>query len=264
MKNKIFIIAIMAALSLIAFFQFRLRSNEAASLSKKSEAAVRQEVAATPVSGVDIPAPIALAEAVEVVEASGSAEVASVDIPDSLSVHASISRVIAKGRYKDRKHALDHELPEDLSAADYKALKDYLLTRPDGKDADFRQHEYAIRNYIMDALRTDKSRLPEALDAFISISSNEDQGDVMRGYALQHLMMVYIDRSQTLVDTDRQRAVETFTAALEDTGGGTIAGTALIGLQEASRADPASVSESSVASAAHKLLHSEEAGMMPS
>jgi hypothetical protein len=170
--------------------------------------------------------------------------------------------MIESADYGRRIRVAVNDLPEYLGRENFLAVEAYLRTPQDGKDGDFRQHEYALRNYMMDALRADTERISEAISTFIDVYKNEQQGDVMRGYALQHLCSVYLDHSQTLSVAEKQRIINAFTAALCDTSGETLAGTALIGLHEASRADSATVSGLEVEAAAMKLLNTPESGTL--
>ncbi len=181
-------------------------------------------------------------------------------------VHASVQvQAVTGGGLRDESiRTAVYDLPENLNSADYRALKNYLLNPQDGKDGDFRQQEYALRNYMMDALRlrAGKDRLSETADAFVRIYKEEQQGDVMRGYALQNMMLLYIDNPAALADENKQQILETFADALSNTDGGTIAATALIGLHEVSRTDPSSVSAEEVGTAALKLIESKNSGTL--
>ncbi len=159
--------------------------------------------------------------------------------------------------YDDRLRAVIHDLPEALSAAEYQGLKDYLLAPQDGRDGDFRQHEYALRNYMMDAMREELDRLGETLGVFVSIYRNEAQGEVMRNYALQHLASIHIDQVSRLSAREKSRIAQTLRAALDDSDGASFPGTALVGLQDISRWDPEAVPPSVVAAAALKLLRGD-------
>ena len=174
----------------------------------------------------------------------------------------SVKTMIQSTDYNRRIRVAVNDLPEQLGAENYAAVETYLLTPQDGKDGDFRQHEYALRNFMMDALRADPDRIPETISTLIDVYKNDRQGDIMRGYALQHLCSVYLDHSRTLSTGDKQRIIETFSAALSDTSGETLAGTALIGLHEASRADSAAVSGKEVEADAMKLLNTPESGTL--
>jgi hypothetical protein len=174
----------------------------------------------------------------------------------------SIQTMIKSTDYNRRIQVAVNDLPAKLGAENRAAVETYLITPQDGKDGDFRQHEYALRNFMMDALRADPDQIPETISTFIDVYKNEQQGDVMRGYTLQHLCSVYLDHSQTLSTGDKQRIIETFTAALSDTSGETLAGTALTGLHEAARADSATVSGSAVEAVAMKLLNTPESGTL--
>lgn len=175
----------------------------------------------------------------------------------------SVQTLLESTDYYRRIQVAVTELPAKLGAKNYAALAAYLRTPQDGPDGDFRQHEYALRNYIMDALRADSGHLSEALSVFADVATDERQGDVMRGYALQHLCSIYLDPFQQLSTDDKQRILQTFTVALSDTSSAeTLAGTALTGLHEVARADPNALPSSVVELSALKLLQSPESGTL--
>lgn len=177
-------------------------------------------------------------------------------------VEQSVQIITAGTDYEQRIRAAVYDLPENMGTQHSRELQTYLLTPQNGKDGDFRQHEYALRNYIMDALREQTDRLPETITTFVDVYENEQQGDVMRGYALQHLCSVYIDNARDLPSSEKERILNVFTEALKDTSGGTLAGTALIGLHEAARSDADFVSGKTVEAAAQQLLQSPDAGTL--
>ncbi len=173
-----------------------------------------------------------------------------------------VREVLEGDSYTDRLRAVKYDMPESLEAREFQGLEDYLLVPQTGRDGDFRQHEYALRNYMMDALRGEESRTGETIGTLVSVYADESQGDVMRGYALQHLASVYIGNVSKLSAADKSRIVKTFKAALADTSAETLAGTALLGLQDASRWDPDTVSPSMVGHAAMGLLQSDASGTL--
>jgi len=177
-------------------------------------------------------------------------------------VDESIQTMIAATDYNRRLRVAVNDLPEQIGTESRTALETYLRTPQDGKDGDFRQHEYALRNYMMDALRADTNRFSETVTALIDVVTDRRQGDIMRGYALQHLCSVYRDNPQALPKEDKQRIIATFSAALNETEDKTVAPTALVGLHAASLADPAVVSGPAVESAALKLISNPESGTL--
>ncbi len=179
---------------------------------------------------------------------------------DYAKLRPSIREVLSGANYDDRLRVVKYDMPESLDGREYRGLKDYLLNPQDGKDGDFRQHEYALRNYMMDAMREEQDQLGETIGAFVGIYRNEAQGEVMRNYALQHLASVYIDNTSSLSGGDKSRIVKTLKAALNDTSAESLAGTALIGLQDASRWDPKTVPPASVGNTVMKLLRDENSG----
>lgn len=177
-------------------------------------------------------------------------------------VDESIKTMLESSSYKQRIQTAVYDLPETLGGKEASAVEAYLKTPQDGKDGDFRQQEYALRNYMMDALRANTDRLSETISTFVDVASDNRQGDVMRGYALQHLCSVYIDNFRTLSGEDKREIIDTFSLFLNESSAGTVAGTALIGLHEASRADSTSVAGKAVETAALKLLQNSESGAL--
>ena len=179
--------------------------------------------------------------------------------PDT-TLDPSVREVLTGDNYNERLRAVVYTMPETLSDSEYLALQNYLLTTQDGRDGDFRQHEYALRNYIMDALREEQTRLYETIDTLTDIYSNEAQGEVMRNYALQHLASAYIDNVSGLSANDKSRIVTTLQAALN--GKQSLPGTALVGLQDISRWDPAILSPSRVGNIAMDILSDQDANKL--
>ena len=179
---------------------------------------------------------------------------------DNAQLRLVIREILTGDNYNDRLRTIKNDMPAQLDEEEYRALEAYLLTPQDGKDGDFRQHEYALRNYMMDALRGEKDRLGETINAFTDVYQNPEQGEVMRNYALQHLSSVYIDNVSGLSTTDKSQIIAVFTKALDDHSAESLAGTALIGLQDASRWDAKTVAPSSVGNAAMTFLRDENSG----
>lgn len=177
-------------------------------------------------------------------------------------VAESIQTMIAATDYNRRLQVAVNDLPEEIGTENRAALETYLRTPQDGKDGDFRQHEYALRNYMMDALRADTNRFSETVSTLIDVFEDGRQGDIMRGYALQHLCSVYRDNPQALPPEDKQRIIDTFASALNETQDKTVAPTALVGLHAASLADPDVVSGSAVESVALKFIGNPDAGTL--
>jgi len=177
-------------------------------------------------------------------------------------IEEAIKTLLGADRYHQRIQTAVYDLPERLDGKNAATLEAYLRTPQEGKDGDFRQHEYALRNYMMDALRANPDRLAETISTLIDVAYNARQGEVMRDYALQHLCSVYIDNCRTLPANEKQRIVQTFTAALSDPSAVSTAGVALVGLHEAARADSTFVSEKAVETASLVLLRNPESGTL--
>lgn len=177
-------------------------------------------------------------------------------------VASSVQKTIAGNSYEERIHHVVYDLPKMLSQHDYKALAGYLLQPQDGKDGDFRQHEYALRNYMMDALREVNESLSETTEILIAVYADQEQGDIMRGYALQHLSSLYLDHLDSLSDGDRRNIIHTLKEAMNNLDQGTIPSTALISLQDISRWDPAKLSPAIVKHYTMNVLRQNNAGTL--
>lgn len=154
------------------------------------------------------------------------------------------------------------DLPQTLGESDYKALGGYLLESQPGRDRDFRQHEYGLRNYIMDAMVADPGKVPQTIAMLSDIFHNERQGDIMRGYALQHLTAIYMQHAENVSAGDAARIIAVLHDAVGDATQGTLASTGLVGLREVSMMDASAVPESMVRREALALLRSDETGFM--
>lgn len=170
--------------------------------------------------------------------------------------------ILSPGDFVKRRNQAIYGLPQNLTDTDYLALCAYLLVPQPGKDVDFRQHEYALRNYIMGALSLDQDRIAETVDVFTRIAQDERQGDVLRGYALQHLAGLHLEYQGKLDPQDIQNIVQELSAFLSDRSQGTLASAALVGLQEVSRMNPEDVSPQVVKASALVLLKDDSAGAM--
>ena len=161
--------------------------------------------------------------------------------------------------HPQRKWLAAHELPGKHSAADIAVMAAYLTDHPIGA-AEYLGEEFAHRNYIMDVLREQQEQWLLVTDAFVKMYSTPEQGDVMRGYALQHLCSLYIDNPEALPQADRKRIITTFRRALPEREEGTLAATALIGLHEVSRVDPKAIPAKELDSLALDLLRDPASG----
>lgn len=174
-------------------------------------------------------------------ESVGDTEVDSVETLDAQEPDRPVPPLIAAVTDPDnprRKWLAVHELPGQHTAADTALLAAYLVDNPIGA-AEYMGEEFAHRNYIMDVLREQVDSWPLVVDSLVRIYEEPRQGDVLQGYALQHLASLYIDNPQALPDTLKQRIIETFRGALPQREEGTLASTALIGLHEIERVDDA-------------------------
>ncbi len=181
----------------------------------------------------------------------GNVEIVDAQHP-ALPVPALIAAVTDPDNPK-RKWLAIYELPGQHTAADTALLAAYLVDNPIGA-AEYMGEEFAHRNYIMDVLREQVEAWPLVVDSLVRIYEEPRQGDVLQGYALQHLASLYIDNPQALPDALKQRIIDTFRDALPQREEGTLASTALIGLHEIERVDAAAVTSREVERAAMDLL----------
>ena len=158
-----------------------------------------------------------------------------------------------------RKWQAVYELTGERTAAETAALAAYLTDNPIG-EAEFHGEEFAHRNFIMDALREQTDARPRVVDAFTRVYEDPRQGDVMRGYALQHLTSIYIAPFDTPRQAQRTRILSTLRAALPEREEGTLAATALIGLHEIAQVDANAVSAAEVERQALELLADPTSG----
>jgi hypothetical protein len=184
-----------------------------------------------------------------------------VEIPEQTQLPSrSVAQGVDSHSYDEKTLKVIRGLSYPLSDEDYWALAERLLTPQSGRDADYRQHEYAVRNEIMLALAHDTTRLADSINILTAVYDEPRQGDVMRGYALQHLTSVCIDNEAALMEEQAERVVQTLAVAVEDRSRGTIASTGLVGLQELSLEQPQLVPADTVRYEAMKLLQDSSVG----
>jgi hypothetical protein len=128
------------------------------------------------------------------------------------------------------------------TAGEIQALSVYLTERPVGGGAHW-SREFGHRDVLMNILRAQSQNRDQAISTFTRVYQDPRQGDTLRGYALQHLALLYRGNSRDLTRGQREQILATLHAALPERTAGTLASTALVGLQEI-----ASVASSGVAS----------------
>jgi HEAT repeat protein len=144
-------------------------------------------------------------------------------------------------------------LGKELSAEETTALSAFLRTRPQG-DRPKLDGEAALRNDVMNTLRY-QLHPPEGLtELFISLYHERAQDEVMRDYAVQHLVSWY---EQLADDTEKRRIRDVFAEALSETDS-SIAGMALLGMHNLSAAHP-EFATPELAAAALRLARDEAA-----
>ena len=158
-----------------------------------------------------------------------------------------------------RKWFAVYELPGARSATETDRLISYLTDNPIGA-YEYLGEEFAHRNYIMDVLREQRHAWPLVVNALAQVYAEPRQGDVLRGYALQHLASLYIDNPETLGAAQRTGILAVLRSALPLRGPTALAATALVGLHEIARVDRAAVADTEVEQIALDLLADPEAG----
>jgi len=125
----------------------------------------------------------------------------------------------------------------DLSAPGAQtAVIDYLVRPLPGKDGD-RGAEYELRNNMLNKLR-DHPADPRALTgALLKIYRDPDQGDVLRGYAVQHISGWI--RTGVLASGDREQLLAAVRDAATKVDNPAVGGVGLIALREVGPAEEA-------------------------
>lgn len=108
-------------------------------------------------------------------------------------------------------------LPDDLSAADLRAVAEYLKHGPDN------EAEYVIKNDLMNKLRNQRKPVPELNRLLIDLCTDREQDVTVRAYALQHLRPQYEETGDPAIR-------DVFFAMLDETENG-MAGGALLALR---------------------------------
>lgn len=202
-----------------------------------------------------------VAEVMPVVEAD-VIDLAPIGEPADPSSGDLVALIVNQGSASERTEAALSLAHGSLNQGGFNTLRDYLLQPQSGKDRDFRQYEYGLRNYIMNALALDPHRTSEAISAFSEIYQDEAQGDILRGYALQHLAMVYMEHGADLSGGDTTRMLAVFEEAVANRSHGTLASTALVCMHEVSMLDASVIPPARVRRAAMNLLQDPVSGFM--
>lgn len=155
----------------------------------------------------------------------------------SPSVQAVVGLVPGKADWKSRSKALN-ELTTGLSAVDVEGLTLFLQMRYDERMGISPKLHAALRNDALDILLR-QERLPEGLGAKLAAMYRDgEQGDVWRDYCVQYLAGYYDRRfpadAEKSESPEREAMLVTYWEAAEEKDK-TLAGTALIGLEDLSR-----------------------------
>ena len=147
------------------------------------------------------------------------------------------------------------------TAGEIQALSVYLTERPVGGAAHWTR-EFAHRDVLMNTLRAQSQNRDHVISTFARVYQNPRQGDTLRGYALQHLALLYRDASRELTQGQREQILVTLRGALPERADGTLASTALVGLQEIASIDSTGVSSDEVSSLALELMRDPSANAL--
>lgn len=131
------------------------------------------------------------------------------------------------------------------TAGEIQALSVYLAEQPVG-GASHWGGEFAHRDVLMNTLRDQSQARDHVVSTFARVYQDPRQGDTMRGYALQHLALLHRNASRDLTQAQREQILSTLRGALSERAGGTLASTALVGLQEIASVDPSGVASDDV------------------
>lgn len=139
---------------------------------------------------------------------------------------------------------LVHALPDDLSAADLRAVAEYLKHGPNG------DIEYVIKNDLVNKLRNQRKPVPELNRLLIDLCTDRTQDEVVRAYALQHLRPQYEETGDPAIR-------EVLFAMLDETENG-MAGGALLALRYLAGEYPKEFDAGEVARRATEIAANEE------
>jgi len=206
----------------------------------------RGAVAATPTTN---PATSQLPTAPLAKSVPGPAHAAPAVVPEWLKP---VLALVPGSSFADRVKIL-RARTANLTGDEVSALYSYLLT-PAHSDDESRSGEDWLRNVMLDRL-TQQSKLPAGLPVvLVSIYKDMQQDVVMRDYAIQHINTVY-DRANTDDKTALNRTL--WQAAVETDS--SIAGTALLALNDLARSNP-EFDRDQIAQTASKLAGDENCG----
>lgn len=206
--------------------------------------------------------PVALPPATALTHPAGPADEPDARIADPQSnarEPSPLARAVTDPNNPRRKWLAVYELPGRHPPGDVAHMAAYLTENPIGAD-EYMGEEFAHRNYIMDVLREQQEQWPLVVDAFVKMFDDPAQGDVLRGYALQHLCSLYMDNPEALPQPEKDRIIAAFLAAMPMREQGTLAATALIGLHEVTRVAPDAIPAGKVDALALDLLRDAASG----
>jgi hypothetical protein len=147
------------------------------------------------------------------------------------------------------------------TAGEVQALSAYLVERPVGGGAHWGR-EFAHRDVLMNTLRAQPQARDHVVSTLARIYQDPRQGDTLRGYALQHLALLYRGNSRDLTRGQREQILATLHSALPERTAGTLASTALVGLQEIASIDSTGVSSDEVSALALELMRDPTANAL--
>lgn len=147
------------------------------------------------------------------------------------------------------------------TAGEIQALRVYLTERPVGGAAHW-SREFAHRDVLMNTLRAQSQNRDQAISTFTRVYQDPRQGDTLRGYALQHLALLYRDASRELTQGQREQILVTLRGALPERADGTLASNALVGLQEIASVDSTGAASDEVSALALEMMRDPSANAL--
>ena len=145
-----------------------------------------------------------------------------------------------------------HAIKADLNSEELRAFYGYLLTP--ARNPDDREQENWLRNEMLDKLVTQQKPPAGMADALVAIYQDKDQDVVMRDYAIQHMNPAYAQ-----ANTDEKESLRQALWQATDETDGSIAGTALLALNDLSQ-NNTEFEKNKITEVALKLAGNEQCG----
>lgn len=209
-----------------------------------------QNPASTPVVTATKPVPV---------KALPPASLPAITVKSPQELSAGIATIISGQDYRQREaavHALTGKLTDDNRAALYDFLR-----QPDANDG--QQLAQVLKNDLMNALCQMEPPPPGLRELLAQIYQDNSQNIVLRDYAIQHMAAFYRQMASASGVDDQadelKQTQATLWSALADTDG-SLAGTALLGLNQLSQQGWPGFDPDKISAAALKLAGDNTAG----